>query len=176
PDAGAGGPGGAHAARHGAAWRRSDAARRCLAEGAGRRAPGRERHRRPLGSGRRRAVNRLRTREGRWIRVRMGIICGALAFAAGLVVAGAHSVMIRDGAEWRELADRQRQRRLRLVPKRGSLYDRNGSPLAISIDVPSVSLDAIELLRGVPPPEIPVVARSAAERIAHALDLDAADV
>ena len=76
-------------------------------------------------------MNRLRTREGRWIRVRMGIICGALAFAAGLVVAAGHSVMIRDGAEWRELADRQRQRRLRLVPKRGSLYDRNGGPLAI---------------------------------------------
>lgn len=121
-------------------------------------------------------MNRLRTPQGRWIRVRMGIICGLLAFATGLVVAAGHGIMIRDGADWRELAERQRQRRLRLVPKRGSVYDRNGSPLAISIDVPSVSLDAIELLRGVAEPEIPVVARNAAERVAQALGLDAAEV
>lgn len=121
-------------------------------------------------------MNRLRTSEGKWIRVRMGVICGVLAFACGLLVASAFSIMVRDGEDWHELAEKQRQRRLRLVPKRGSVYDRNGSPLAISIDVPSVSLDAIELLRGAAPDEVPVVARSAAERIAAALDLDAADV
>jgi cell division protein FtsI (penicillin-binding protein 3) len=121
-------------------------------------------------------MNRLRTFEGRWVRARMGIICGLLALASGLVVSAGYSVMVRDGNEWREMAEKQRQRRLRLSPKRGSVYDRNGSPLAISIEVPSVSLDAIELLRGVPPQEVPLFARRAAERIAFALELEAPEV
>ena len=121
-------------------------------------------------------MNRLRTREGRWVRARMGVICGVLAIASGLVVSAGYSVMVRDGSEWREMAEKQRQRRLRLTPKRGSVYDRNGGPLAISIEVPSVSLDAVELLRGVPPQDVPLVARRAAERIALALDLPAPEV
>ena len=121
-------------------------------------------------------MNRLRTPEGRWVRARMGIICGVLALASGLVVSAGYSVMVRDGNEWREMAEKQRQRRLRLSPKRGSVYDRNGSPLAISIEVPSVSMDSIELLRGAPPQEVPQVARRAAERIAAALGLEAPEV
>src|SRR5262249_48093543 len=54
--------------------------------------------------------------------------------------------------------------------------DRNGSALAVSVDVPGVTLDAIELLRGVPAPRIPVVARDAANRIAQTLSIDPADV
>jgi cell division protein FtsI (penicillin-binding protein 3) len=106
----------------------------------------------------------------------MLLVCGALAFACGLVVASGYGVMIRDGEHWRDLAEKQRQRRLRLVPKRGSIHDRNGSPLAVSIDVPSVSLDAVELLRGVARQEIPVVARKSAQRIAASLSLDPAKV
>lgn len=121
-------------------------------------------------------MNRILTHEGRFIRLRMGLLCGFLALGLGVVVSSGFTLTMVDGSAWRDMAESQRQRRLQVVPKRGTLYDRNGSPLAVSVDVPSVSLDAFELLRAVSPQEQPAVARNAANRIAAALTLDAASV
>lgn len=121
-------------------------------------------------------MNRIRTSEGRFIRMRMGILCGVLCLGLGVVVAAGFRLMVVDGSEWRDLAQKQRERRLHVVPKRGTISDRNGSALAVSIDVPSVSMDAYELLRGVSPQEQPAVARRAAQRIATALSLDVGTV
>jgi cell division protein FtsI (penicillin-binding protein 3) len=116
-------------------------------------------------------MQNLDPRRARWIKVRMGFLCGLLAVGLGLIVASAYNIQIEDGAEWREMAERQRQRRLHLVPKRGSIYDRNGTPLAVSVEVPSISMDAVELLRGADDRRAEAIAKDAAARIAKALDL-----
>ncbi len=121
-------------------------------------------------------MNTIRSTAGRGIRFRMGVLCGILGLGLGLVVSAGWDLMIRDGADWRQLAERQRERRLRIRPKRGLIYDRYGGAMAASIEVPTISLDARTLLRGVAPGEVPKIARQKAVQIAEALSLEVAMV
>jgi cell division protein FtsI (penicillin-binding protein 3) len=121
-------------------------------------------------------MQNLDPRRARWIKVRMGFLCGLMGVGLGLIVSSAYSVQLEDGAEWRDMAEKQRQRRLHVIPKRGSLYDRNGTALAVSVEVPSVSLDGVELLRGADDKRAAIIGKDAAMRIAKALDLDAGEL
>ena len=107
----------------------------------------------------------------------MGVLCGLMGLALGGIVSSAWRVQVEDGPEWREVAEKQRQRRLHVEPKRGTIYDRNGTPLAVSVEVPSVSADVGEMLRGIDDKAMHQVAlRDASLRLAHALDADAGEL
>lgn len=107
----------------------------------------------------------------------MGVLCGVMGLALGGIISSAWRVQVEDGAEWRDLAVKQRQRRLHLQPKRGSIYDRNGTPLAVSVEVPSVSADAAEMVRGIDgASEQEARLRDAASRVGRALTLDPDEV
>lgn len=115
-------------------------------------------------------------KRARWIRIRMAVLCGLMTLGLGVVLTGAYNIEVRDGHAWRELAEKQRMRRLHVTPKRGTVYDRNGTPLAISVDVPSVSVDAVAMLRGIDEQYVPMRIRQYAERIAGALSLPVEEV
>jgi len=94
-------------------------------------------------------VNNLGPRRARWIRLRMGLLCGAMGLMLGGIASSAWRVQVEDGPEWRDMAEKQRQKRLHVEPKRGTIYDRNGTPLAVSVEVPSVAADVVEMIRGI---------------------------
>lgn len=74
----------------------------------------------------------------RWARVRlsillMGILAGGLA-----VIVRAYKLQVTQGDEHRATADAQQLRDVHLSPRRGTIYDRHGAELAVSVDADSV--------------------------------------
>jgi cell division protein FtsI (penicillin-binding protein 3) len=121
-------------------------------------------------------VRNLDPERARWIRVRMGVLCGLMGLGCGLLVSSAYKLQVEDGAAWREMAEAQRQRRMHVAPKRGTILDRNGVSLAVSVEVPSISADAFEMLRLYDVKALPDAVRRISGQIAKALGLDANEV
>jgi cell division protein FtsI (penicillin-binding protein 3) len=115
-------------------------------------------------------------KRARWIKVRMGVLCGLLVVGLSSVLSSAFNIQVKHGAEWRLIAERQRQRRLKVQPTRGSIVDRNGEPLAVSIDVPSVAINVPEMVRGVDPKQVPALIEQNATKLALALNMPSAEV
>ena len=113
----------------------------------------------------------------KWIRLRMGILCGLMGLGLGGLVSSAYRVQVEDGAAWRATAEKQRQRRMHVQPKRGTITDRNGTALAVTVEVPSVSADVVEMLHGEGSPEAQNAALDdASSRLAPILSMTVDDV
>ena len=122
-------------------------------------------------------MRNLDPRRARWIRLRMGLLCGMMGLGLGGFVSSAYRVQVEDGQEWRETAEKQRQRRMHIEPKRGTILDRHGTALAVSVEVPSVSADVVEMLHGDgTPDQQETLLRDAATRIGAALSMTPDDV
>lgn len=73
----------------------------------------------------------------KWSRIRIRMVGGAFAFFFVITSARAFYLQIIKQDDWVKLAERQHQKIVPLTPARGTIYDRNGSALAVSIDVDS---------------------------------------
>ena len=122
-------------------------------------------------------MRNLDPRRAKWIRLRMGVLCGVMGVGLGGFVSSAYRVQVEDGPAWRETAERQRLRRLHIEPKRGTIFDRNGTALAVSVEVPSVSADVVEMIHGIDGegPQLAAI-KDAAVRLSQILELDANDL
>jgi len=74
----------------------------------------------------------------RWLKVRVSLLALLVFAGAGVVVKRAWDLQIVRGHELRAEAEHQQLRDVRLAPKRGTIYDRHGAELAVSVEVESV--------------------------------------
>jgi cell division protein FtsI (penicillin-binding protein 3) len=74
----------------------------------------------------------------KWIQIRIYLVSGVLLSLLLAVVLSAYRLQITDGQKFKEMAEGQYLRDIELPSRRGSILDRRGTPLAISVEVDSV--------------------------------------
>lgn len=84
-------------------------------------------------------------RRRRWMRVRIAALGVLLLVGAGTVLRRAYDLQVERAPELREMAEAQYLRNIKLAPKRGTIYDRHGAELAVSVEVDSVWANPREL-------------------------------
>lgn len=73
-----------------------------------------------------------------WMRARMGLLGALLLVFAGTLVRRAYELQVERAPVLKEMAEEQYLRDVHLSPKRGTILDRNGAELAVSVDTDSV--------------------------------------
>ena len=77
----------------------------------------------------------------KWTRVRIRFVGFLFVLAFVLVVARAFQLQVLGQETWQRRAERQHQKIIPLTAQRGTIYDRNGEELALSIEVDSIFVD-----------------------------------
>src|SRR5919199_1432320 len=72
------------------------------------------------------------------VNVRLAFICALFGGCALVLVWRMFSLQVRDVSRYQQLADDERRAQIPIVPRRGSLIDTNGNPLAVSVEYDSV--------------------------------------
>lgn len=86
-------------------------------------------------------------RRQRFLRVRIVILGVLMMIGGGAVLQRAYRLQITQGEELHAEADAQQLRDVHLAPKRGTIYDRTGAELAVSVDVDSVHANPRQMHR-----------------------------
>ncbi len=77
-------------------------------------------------------------RKEKWIRIRIRMVGLFFLLAFCLVTGRAYFLQVHAGDMWRKRADQQHQKVIPLAPQRGTIYDRDGQELAVSIETDSI--------------------------------------
>ena len=75
------------------------------------------------------------------VRFRIRLIGVVFTLCFALVAIRAFNLQVLQGQQWDERAERQHQKVIPLTPQRGTIFDRNGEELAVSVDVDSVYVE-----------------------------------
>lgn len=79
----------------------------------------------------------MKDNKEKWARVRIRMIGGFFACLFVLTVTRAFYLQVVKKDEWTKLAERQHNRIVTLTPSRGTIFDRNGEALAVSVEMDS---------------------------------------
>lgn len=84
-------------------------------------------------------MRNLEARRAKWMRVRLGILVCLLGVGFTRLVGAAWDLQVRRAPVLREEAEQQYTRQVEFSPRRGTIYDRNHNPLAVSVVSPSLA-------------------------------------
>ena len=108
-------------------------------------------------------------------KAKMSLILVLLLFAFSLIIVKLAIVQFAQGDSLQAKAQEDRTRDMAVDAARGTIYDRNGNPLAISITADSIAFRP-PTLAALDDDKRPLVARHIAETLSEILEMDYADV